>query len=222
MKTVLKFVAVLMTLSIHFTLNACKDDDSDEPTPTTNTEPKDTVVEVSTSYGNMVLYMYKGTPMHRANFHKLVGQGFYDSTEFHRIIPNFMIQGGDPLSKDDNRNNDGTGGPGYTIPAEIDSSKYKHIVGAVAAARQSDDVNPLRASSGSQFYIAVSESGTKHLNGAYTVFGRVLNGIETANTIVGQPRNTGNNRPNERIKMAMKLVPMTKAEIKAKYNFDAE
>ena len=74
--------------------------------------------------------MYKGTPLHRANFHKLVKEGFYNDTEFHRIIPNFMIQGGDPLSKDADRSNDGTGGPGYTIPAEIDTDKYTHVLGA--------------------------------------------------------------------------------------------
>ncbi|MFT5512340.1 MAG: cyclophilin family peptidyl-prolyl cis-trans isomerase [Bacteroidia bacterium] len=203
-------------------LFSCKDD-----APTTTTPPdleaQDTLVEVTTDHGTMIMYMYKGTPKHRANFHKLVKDGFYNDTEFHRIIPNFMIQGGDPLSKDGDRNNDGTGGPGYTVPAEIDTDKYTHILGAVAAARLGDAQNPSRASSGSQFYIVVSESGTASLNGKYTVFGQVIKNATVAETIVVQPRiNTTTNRPVERIKMQMKFIVKTGAEIQTEYGFDVE
>jgi len=108
--------------------------------------------EIETPMGNMVVRLYNETPQHRDNFDKLVSEKFYDGTLFHRVIPNFMIQGGDPNSKDDDPMNDGMGGPGYTIPAEINPNFF-HKKGALAAARQGDSVNPEKASSGSQFYI---------------------------------------------------------------------
>ena len=100
----------------------------------------------------MVIRLYDETPAHRDNFKKLVAEGFYDGATFHRIIAGFMIQGGDPNSKDDDPYNDGQGGPGYTIPAEFNPNLY-HKRGALAAARQGDQVNPERRSSGSQFYV---------------------------------------------------------------------
>lgn len=222
----MKWKSLFLIACVSVFLFSCKDDADPTPTPTnnnTNTDGKDTLVELSTAHGTMILYMYKGTPKHRANFHKLVGEGFYNDTEFHRIIPNFMIQGGDPLSKDSDRSNDGTGGPGYTIPAEIDVNKYTHTLGAVAAARIGDQQNPTRASSGSQFYIVVSESGTKHLNGAYTVFGQVIQNTSVAQTIVEQPRiDTQTNRPKDRIKMQMKFIIKTPAEIKAEFGYEVE
>jgi cyclophilin family peptidyl-prolyl cis-trans isomerase len=216
----LKGILVLMVATM--LLFSCKDDTVTTTTPP-DPEDKDTLVELTTDHGTMILYMYRGTPLHRANFHKLVGQGFYDDTEFHRIIPNFMIQGGDPLSKDSDRSNDGTGGPGYTVPAEIDVNKYTHVLGAVAAARLGDATNPTRASSGSQFYIVVSEAGTVSLNGKYTVFGKVIQNSTVAETIVQQPRiDTQTNRPKARIKMQMKFIFKTVAEIKADYGYDVE
>lgn len=114
---------------------------------------KDTLVQIKTAQGNIVVKLYEKTPLHRANFIRLVKNGFYDSLIFHRIIPTFMIQGGDPDSK---RAASGTmlgnGGPGYTIPAEI-LPEYFHKKGALAGARLGDDVNPDKASSGSQFYL---------------------------------------------------------------------
>jgi cyclophilin family peptidyl-prolyl cis-trans isomerase len=114
---------------------------------------KDTLIEIKTSQGNIVVKLYEKTPLHRANFIRLVKKGFYDSLIFHRIIPTFMIQGGDPDSK---RSASGAmlgnGGPGYTIPAEI-LPEYFHKKGALAGARLGDDVNPTKASSGSQFYL---------------------------------------------------------------------
>jgi len=108
--------------------------------------------EIETQYGSMVVALFDDTPVHRDNFKKLVEEGFYDGTTFHRVIEGFMIQGGDPNSKDDDPANDGNGGPGYTLEAEI----HSHLInrrGALVAARQGDNVNPLRRSSGSQFYI---------------------------------------------------------------------
>lgn len=108
--------------------------------------------EISTPMGAMIIELYDDTPIHRDNFKKLAGEGFFDSTTFHRVIGGFMIQGGDPNSKDDNPNNDGMGDPGYTIPAEIVPGRY-HKRGALATARAGDNMNPDRESNGSQFYI---------------------------------------------------------------------
>lgn len=114
---------------------------------------KDSLVKISTSLGEMVVRLYPETPAHRTNFLKLAGEGFYDSTTFHRVIKDFMIQGGDPYSKDPKKKNmAGQGGPGYTLPAEI-KPQFFHQKGVLAAARQGDQTNPKRRSSGSQFYI---------------------------------------------------------------------
>lgn len=114
--------------------------------------PKEELVSIQTEYGDMLVLLYDETPQHKENFIKLAKEGFYDSTTFHRIIDGFMIQGGDPNSKDDNEMNDGQGGPGYTIPAEF-NSKFIHKRGAIAAARTGGPQNPEKRSSGSQFYI---------------------------------------------------------------------
>ena len=110
--------------------------------------------EISTPQGKMVIMLYDETPIHRDNFRKLVAEGFYDGTTFHRVIPGFMIQGGDPNSKDDDPSNDGQGGPGYTQAAEF-NPKLFHKKGALAAARTGGSGNPEKKSSGSQFYIVM-------------------------------------------------------------------
>ncbi len=111
------------------------------------------VVEIITNKGNMYVWLYDDTPKHKENFLKLAREGFYDQTKFHRVIKDFMIQGGDPNSKDEKLKDQwGQGGPGYTIEAEISGSHY-HKKGVLAAARLGDQLNPERASSGSQFYI---------------------------------------------------------------------
>ena len=143
-------------------------------------KPRGPSVVLQTVCGSIVIELHPNdAPRTVANFTKLVSQGFYDSLTFHRVVPGFVIQGGDPNSKDDNPFNDGDGGPGYTIPAEI---KGKHVKGAVAMARQGDDVNPERASNGSQFYIALRDLG--QLDGAYTVFGQVVSGWAAIDSIV--------------------------------------
>lgn len=114
--------------------------------------PETNYYEIQTSKGRMVIRLYDETPQHRDNFKKLVAEQFYDSTLFHRIIAGFMIQGGDNNSLDDDPMNDGSGGPGYRVPAEILPNLF-HKRGALSAARQPDRVNPDRESSGSQFYI---------------------------------------------------------------------
>ncbi|MCS7153233.1 MAG: peptidylprolyl isomerase [Bacteroidia bacterium] len=163
----------------------------------------DTLAVIETAYGTMRLQLYRQTPLHRANFLKLAKEGFFDGTTFHRVVPGFVIQGGDPNSKDSDPSNDGMGGPGYTIPAEI-RPELKHIRGAVGAARLGDNINPSRASNGSQFYIVVAEQGTPFLDGSYTVFGQVIEGIEVADKIVAVERD-GRDRPLQNISMKVRL-----------------
>lgn len=118
----------------------------------------DKYVEIKTTVGDVVIKLFGDTPAHQANFLKLVNEGYYDNTLFHRVINKFMIQAGDPDSKNAAPGQHlGAGGPGYTIPAEIDYPKHFHKRGALAAARQGDQVNPRRESSGSQFYIVTGD-----------------------------------------------------------------
>ncbi len=132
--------------------------------------PKTAVLE--TNFGKINIALdFDAAPKTAANFEKLVKEKFYDGLTFHRIIPGFVIQGGDPKG-------DGTGDPGYTLPAEI---KLKHRRGAVAMARLPDQVNPARESSGSQFYIALQD--LPQLDGQYTVFGEVISGMEIVQKI---------------------------------------
>lgn len=140
-------------------------------------------VEMTTSLGAMKIRLFNATPQHRDNFLKLAKEGYYDGIRFHRVIDGFMIQGGDPLSKDEAmRDNWGTGGPGYTIAAEFVNGA-RHCKGALAAARLGDMANPRKASSGSQFYIVQSEDGCRHLDGEYTVYGQVTEGLEVIDAI---------------------------------------
>lgn len=112
----------------------------------------DDITIITTEFGEIHVVLYDETPLHKENFLKLAREGFYDSTTFHRIIEGFMIQGGDPNSKDDNEMNDGQGGPGYTTEAEFNND-FVHKKGALSAARLGDQQNPEKRSSGSQFYI---------------------------------------------------------------------
>ncbi len=130
------------------------------------------VATISTEKGEIVVTLDPGAaPETVNNFVSLARAGFYDGLTFHRVEPDFVIQGGDPLG-------DGTGGPGYTVPAEIG---LEHVKGAIAMARRGDEVNPERESSGSQFYITLEE--TPHLDGAYTVFGQVAEGMDVVESI---------------------------------------
>lgn len=139
--------------------------------------------EIQTTHGTMKLRLYSQTPKHRENFVKLVKEKYYDGIRFHRVIEGFMIQAGDPFSKDTALINSwGTGGPDYTIPAEF-VPEYTHKKGAIAAARKGDMANPKKASSGSQFYIVHNESTCCHLDGQYTVFGEVYEGLEVIDNI---------------------------------------
>jgi len=242
------------------------------------------IVLIETQFGNMKVKLYNETPLHRDNFIKLANEGFYDDLLFHRVINGFMIQGGDPDSKNASADKHlGAGDPGYQIPAEI-VNKYFHKKGALAAARQGDNSNPERKSSGSQFYIvhgkvidqemirqleekqkiqaermeamklfrqkqtliqqlqsegkadsinsirikiqeeaekSVVESmykideergrayktigGTPHLDGAYTVFGEVIEGLNVIDSIANVPTGPGD-RPLENVKMKIRVL----------------
>jgi cyclophilin family peptidyl-prolyl cis-trans isomerase len=130
------------------------------------------IATISTQKGDIVVDLDAGAaPQTVNNFVFLAREGFYDDLTFHRVEPGFVIQGGDPLGT-------GTGGPGYTVPAEID---LQHVKGAIAMARTSDDVNPERASSGSQFYITLD--ATPFLDGAYTAFGQVVEGMDVVDAV---------------------------------------
>ena len=173
-------------------------------------------VEVITTHGSIILRLSDSTPSHRDNFLRLVKSGFYDSVLFHRVIKNFMIQSGDPQSKQAKPGQPlGQGGPGYTIPPEFRSSLF-HKKGMLEAARQGDEVNPQRVSSGSQLYIVQGKTftdagldsienfrlgrkiplehratykqigGVPHLDQAYTIFGEVVGGLEIVDRIASE------------------------------------
>jgi peptidyl-prolyl cis-trans isomerase B (cyclophilin B) len=194
-----------------------------------------TLVVISTKYGNIKLKLYDSTPLHRDNSIKLAKEGYFDSTLFHRCIKNFVIQGGDPDSRRANPGDTlGNGGPGYDIPSEINPALW-HKRGALGAARENDDINPLRNSSGSQFYIVVGKivtdarldsleikynkkftpeqreyyktiGGTPHLDGRYTVFGEVLEGMYVVD-IISKLNTDGNDRPLQNISLVIRLIP---------------
>ncbi len=145
-----------------------------------------TTYKIITNLGNISISLYDDTPLHKENFEKLVSENYYDGIRFHRVIEGFMIQTGDPLSRnDDNRMLHGTGGPDYRIPAEI---KHPNVKGTLAAAR---DNNPQKASSGSQFYI--NQADNAFLNSEYTVFGIVTDGIDVVDTIAVVEKDSNDN-----------------------------
>ncbi len=186
---------------------------------------KQVKVQITTEFGKMTAILYNETPKHRDNFVKLVKEDWYNNSPFHRVIKNFMIQGG--------QNADGRQDPGYTVPAEFVPAKF-HKKGALAAARKADQVNPEKASSGSQFYIVqgaiASEQtlqasssrtgvkytpdqikayetigGTPHLDGSYTVFGEVIEGLDVIDKIAAVQTGQGD-VPVKPVTMTIKII----------------
>lgn len=152
---------------------------------------------IETKFGNITLKFFPDVaPGHVKNFIDLAKKGFYDGTTFHRVIPGFMIQGGDQNSKDLNKSKHGQGGPGYTIKAEFNDKPHKRGALSMARAGHPD-------SAGSQFFICVKDSS--FLNKQYTVFGEVESGMEVVDKIVSQPRDASDN-PNDRVEMKVKIV----------------
>lgn len=149
---------------------------------------------IETSKGTIsVEFMPEVAPNTVENFKKLASSGFYNGTTFHRVIPGFMIQGGDPNSKSPDKSTHGRGGPGYNIKAEF--SSVSHVRGIMSMARSAHP-----DSAGSQFFIMVAPS--THLDNQYTVFGKVKEGMEVVDKIVAAPRDSNDN-PNERIEIKL-------------------
>ncbi len=200
-----KLIYLLSSLCLIISVFSCSDKDNDIAL--------DDVVKIKTDFGNIYLWLFDETPLHKANFIELAESGFYDSVSFHRVVNDFMIQGGDPNSKDTDPSNDGFGGPGYTIDAEIDSSLLIHNYGALGAARIGDDFNPDRKSSGSQFYIVDNVDGAHHLDGDYTVFGVVIKGLDIVDEISVQPVNIeSGHKPLEKIMMEVEILDSWKID----------
>ena len=156
------------------------------------TLPEEPVFDIVTNLGTIKVRLYKDTPRHKANFQKLAIAGYYDSLLFHRVINGFMIQGGDPFTKDTAKvEMYGMGGPSYTIPAEMRDAEgaplHRHVKGALAAARQGDIANPFKESSGSQFYLVQNPENCVHLDGEYTVFGETVAGLHVIDKIAALP-----------------------------------
>lgn len=192
------------------------------------------LLAMETDYGTIIMHLYDNTPKHRDNFIKLAEEGFFDDLLFHRVIDGFMIQGGDPNSKNAKAGKPlGSGGPGYQIPAEFNKSNV-HIRGAIAAARTPDSMNPEKKSSGSQFYIVhgkpvdenqlrnfelmkglqytdeqkrifIEDGGTPFLDMEYTVFGQVVEGFDVIEAIA-QAKKDSRDRPIEDIKMQINVI----------------
>lgn len=158
------------------------------PAATAALKPDSVVVVLQTVRGSIAIQLdAEAAPKTAANFLRLVQKGFYNGTCFHRVIKGFMIQGGDPNSKDDDPFNDGKGGPGYTVPAEIG---LPHVRGAVATARLGDAANPRRESNGSQFFIDVADRRDLD-RGGYTVFAHVISGMNVVDQIVALAEEPG-------------------------------
>ena len=203
-------------------------------------KPKNQYVRVKTEYGECIIKLYNETPLHRDNFLKLVKKGYYNGTLFHRVIKAFMIQGGDPDSR--NAKPDsllGEGGPKYTIPAEFRDSLF-HKKGVLAAAREGDLVNPAKASSGSQFYLVQGKiftdeqlntleekrlkfkipewqrqiyktiGGVPHLDRNYTVYGEIVVGLELVDKIAVMETDK-NDRPKQDVKMEITVLKKREA-----------
>ena len=231
MKHKFSFVVLILIFT-----TGCGNSGNNKKTQTRTTITNDnnnSKVVIKTSKGDLVVRLYDETPLHRDNFLKLADEGYYNGTLFHRVINKFMIQGGDPDSKNPEPDKIyGTGGPDYVIPAEFRPELF-HKKGALAAARQDDNANPQKASSGSQFYLVqgrvftsedldrleaavktgnpnfkigdearkiyADAGGTPHLDGNYTVFGEIVDGLDVVDAIAEVRTIVPGDRPVEDI-----------------------
>lgn len=177
---------------------------------------KDDLVTITTPEGTMRLILFADTPLHRANFLQKARSGFYDGTTFHRVIDNFMIQGGDANSKDADPANDGQGRPGDpTVPAELGPG-HRHDYGALAAARVGGP--PGTPSSSSQFYLVENHAGTHRLDGQYTVYGQVIQGLDVIDKIAKVAKDD-RDRPLTNVPMTVKVARIKKKKITKLYGY---
>lgn len=201
------FCSIIMAMAAlaSVSCSSCSSKGQQEAAENENTEMENTKInepefDIVTTHGTMRVKLYDKTPKHRDNFKKLVAEKYYDDIRFHRVIEGFMIQAGDPYSRDTSKIDLwGQGGPDYTVPAEF-VNEYWHKKGAIAAARKGDMANPKKASSGSQFYIVHDENACLHLDGQYSIFGEVIDGIEVIDKIAAVPVDRMD-RPYEDVKI---------------------
>ena len=193
----LKFIFAAAAITFLFAHSASAEMKSKKFTQEEIRKMADTRAVIETKFGNIELKFFpEAAPNHVNNFIELAKKGFYDGTIFHRVIPGFMIQGGDPNSKNANKATHGTGGPGHTVKAEFNDKPHKR--GILSMARAADP-----NSAGSQFFICVADA--PFLDKQYTVFGEVVSGMDAVDKIVSQPRDPRDN-PNERIEMKVKII----------------
>jgi len=193
----MRFLTSLLIICITLTVSAFAEMKDRKFTGEEIKKMADTKAVIETKFGNIELRFFPDVaPNHVNNFIDLAKKGFYDGTTFHRVIPGFMIQGGDPNSKNPNKSTHGMGGPGYTVKAEFSNKPHKRGTLSMARAANPD-------SAGSQFFICVAD--TPFLDNQYTVFGEVVSGMEVADKIVSQPRDRKDN-PEERIEMKVRII----------------
>lgn len=189
---------------------------ADKPGKPAKKSSKDEVVTLTTEQGVIRLILFDDTPKHKANFLQKAKSGFYNGTTFHRVIPNFMVQGGDANTKDADPSNDGMGQPNDpTIPAEL-TPGHPHNYGAVAAARTGGPAGT--PSSNTQFYLVENHDGTHFLDGQYTVFGQVIQGLDVIDKIANLPRD-GRDRPTTDSKMTLKVEKLKRKKITQLYGY---
>ena len=180
---------------------------------------KDEVVTITTPQGTIRLILFDDTPLHKANFLKRTQSGAYNGTTFHRVIDGFMIQGGDTNTKDADPSNDGLGQASEgTIPAELGPG-HQHNYGAVAAARMGGPAGT--PSSSTQFYLVENHDGTHFLDGMYTVFGQVIQGLDVIDKIAKLPKD-GRDRPTTDTKMTVKAEKLKRKKIAKLYSYKYE
>lgn len=195
---------IVLTLALLFAVSVQAETKNKKYSTGETKKMSETKAVIETKFGTIELKFFpEVAPNHVNNFIELAKKGFYDGTTFHRVIPGFMIQGGDPNTTSPDKSKHGMGGPGYTVKAEFNEKPHKRGILSMARAASPD-------SAGSQFYICVADA--PFLDKQYTVFGEVVSGLETIDKIVGQPRDSKDN-PNDRIEMKVKIVE-PKSEIK--------
>jgi cyclophilin family peptidyl-prolyl cis-trans isomerase len=177
----------------------------------------DYLVTLETEYGNMMILLFDGTPMHKENFVDLARAGVYDGNVFHRVIENFMIQSGDPATSNLPGRYDASVIPPH-VPAEI-NPQFSHRRGTVGAARYGGERNPLKNSSPTQFYIVRHDRAAPHLDGEYTVFGQVMSGLEVIDSIAVRPTDD-RDRPVEDVRiLRVRVDRVTREDIMKFYNY---
>lgn len=190
-------IPFVLALSLWLVTSALAEMKDKKFTPEEIKKMSGTKAVIETKLGNIELQFFpEVAPIHVNNFIELAKKEFYNGTIFHRVIPGFMIQGGDPNTKNPDRSKHGMGGPGYTIKAEFNEKPHKRGTLSMARAANPD-------SAGSQFFVCVAEA--PFLNKQYTVFGEVVSGMEVADKIVSQPRDKRDN-PHDRIEIKVKIV----------------